>query len=127
MTPLSTSAQSAKDSSSQAMLVVSYLAVAPTSTTIFSTFGCRYFDDGAGYLVADFSVPCGTAAHDLHVVFACLMVICYPIGIPLAYALLLYRKREYLLPESATPEEAITERKKLADDNTGISGIAKLR
>jgi hypothetical protein len=60
---------------------------------------CEYFDDGTGYLVADFRIDCHSVRYTQMVIFATVMVFVYPVGIPLWYWWLLYRQRVRLLFE----------------------------
>eukprot|EP00953_Heterococcus_sp_UTEX-ZZ885_P040890 20895-Heterococcus_DN1.PRE.4 len=74
------------------------------STTVFQTFACDVIDDDDAlkpqYLRADYSIQCGTAKHKLFSVFAGIMVIIYPIGIPALYGWLLWHNRHKLSSEN---------------------------
>jgi hypothetical protein len=81
-------------------LAMTFLIYSTVSTTVFQTFACDTIDDSAttktSYLRADYSIQCGTAEHTLYRVYASIMVIIYPLGIPALYACLLWRKRHKL-------------------------------
>jgi hypothetical protein len=81
-------------------LAMTFLIYSTVSTTVFQTFACDTIDDDAStktsYLRADYSIQCGTAEHTLYRVYAGVMVIIYPLGIPALYAWLLWSKRHKL-------------------------------
>ena len=54
------------------------LAAASTSSTVLRTFQCFDLDDGSRYLRADFSIDCDSTAHQLHELYAYVMVLLYP-------------------------------------------------
>ena len=72
--------------------VVLFLVYPSASAAALGTFHCESFDDGHSYLVADYSIDCGTASHQLAQVLAGFMLI-YPIGTPLLYAVILWGER----------------------------------
>ncbi|GMH68263.1 hypothetical protein TrST_g5438 [Triparma strigata] len=83
----------------QVFLALTFIVLPSVSVKIFSTFACHTFDgDYGSYLKADFSLDCTTDTHKFHMFYAAFMVICYPVGIPLMYFLLLYEKRDKLDP-----------------------------
>jgi hypothetical protein len=69
-----------------------FLVYPTTSSKIFSTFQCFSIDDPAGssYLRADFSIDCNTNTHMLMRMYAMVMVLVYPLGMPLVYFYLLF-------------------------------------
>ncbi|CAM9486398.1 unnamed protein product [Discosporangium mesarthrocarpum] len=85
-----------KDKHNKVILVVAFLLYSTVSTVIFQTFTCDNLDDGESYLRADYRITCGTDAHRAHVIYASWMILVYPIGIPVMYAVLLYRKRKLI-------------------------------
>ncbi|KAG5188538.1 hypothetical protein JKP88DRAFT_262256 [Tribonema minus] len=69
-------------------LVFTFLIFSGVSLRVFETFGC----DGSlsrSYLRADYSLECGTSRHTAFSVYAGVMVLVYPVGIPLLYAAVL--------------------------------------
>ncbi|CAM9190499.1 unnamed protein product [Ectocarpus sp. 8 AP-2014] len=80
-------------------LLLSFLVFIATSTMAFKTFAC---DDeaveGESYLRADYSIQCHTDKHGWYKVYAGVMIMVYPVGIPLLYAFILWRNRESLNP-----------------------------
>ncbi len=60
------------------------------------TFACDKIDTGASYLRADHSIECFTTEHRLYTAYAGLMCLVYPLGIPFAYAAILYKARRGL-------------------------------
>jgi hypothetical protein len=79
------------------VLAMTFLIYSTVSTTIFQTFACDSVDDDAElkavFLRADYSVQCGTHVHMLYKVYAGVMIILYPIGIPVLYIWLLKQSR----------------------------------
>ncbi|CAN0542863.1 unnamed protein product, partial [Laminaria digitata] len=53
---------------------------------------------GESYLRADYSISCKTSLHTFFEVYAWLMILLYPIGIPVLYAAILWKNRELLNP-----------------------------
>ncbi|CAM9190562.1 unnamed protein product, partial [Ectocarpus sp. 8 AP-2014] len=84
----------------------------------FKTFAC---DDeaveGESYLGADYGIQCHTDKHTWYKVYAGIMIMVYPIGIPLLYSVILWRNRESLNP----PAEAST----LVDSSANERKISK--
>lgn len=82
------------------ILLLTFLIYSPVSSTIFQTFGCDNLDTGESYLRADHSLVCYNMRHRAYMAFAGVMVLVYPVGIPLFYALLLYRGRHMITDPS---------------------------
>ena len=72
--------------------VLVYLLFPSTSANIFATLQCETLDDPAHsrFLRIDFAVNCDTAFHQLMMAYACLMILIYPIGVPVLYLYLLF-------------------------------------
>ena len=69
-----------------------YLVFAGTSTAAFTTFLCKtYGDDETRYLIADRSIDCDSADHRLVQVYSGFMILLYPIGTTVLYAVQLNR------------------------------------
>jgi len=90
------------------ILLISYLVLPNVSSTVFATFKCNEYDavhlekEGSveRYLAMDFSVSCDSPYYSSMEVYAALMVLVYPIGIPLLYIVALYKERADLsIPE----------------------------
>ena len=81
-------------------LMGTYLALPSISVYIFQMFSCQDIDPDdalAGedlYLRADLSIKCGSPRHIHGITFATLMIIVYPIGVPLMYWWLLHHVKE---------------------------------
>ncbi|CAM9644386.1 unnamed protein product [Ectocarpus sp. 13 AM-2016] len=84
-------------------LLLSFLVFISTSTMAFKTFAC---DDeaveGESYLRADYSIQCHTDKHTWYKVYAGVMIMVYPVGIPILYAFILWQNRESLNPRVET-------------------------
>eukprot|EP00903_Cladosiphon_okamuranus_P020452 g18772.t1 len=80
-------------------LLLTFLVFTSTSTMAFKAFPC---DDevveGESYLRADYSLSCKAQVHTYFRVYAAIMIVIYPIGIPLLYASILWVNRESLNP-----------------------------
>ena len=79
-----------------ALLLLSFLVYSSASSNIFRMFACEHLDDGNEYLRADYRILCTDKNHRALQIYAGIMVLVYPVGIPLMYAILLYRLRGLL-------------------------------
>eukprot|EP00981_Chlorochromonas_danica_P002442 scaffold471_cov318-Ochromonas_danica.AAC.33 len=89
----------AKQDTINAAFAISYFVLVSASTKIFQVFDCQSFDDGSAYLVADYSIDCNAPDRSRYVTYGIFMIFIYPIGIPLAYAIVLFRNRKYINPD----------------------------
>lgn len=71
-----------------------YLPEAPCVVTVSQ----EDFEDGSRWLKADYSISCLDESRSQWVLFVGIMLVVYPIGIPLGYFILLYRQRRLLNP-----------------------------
>ena len=78
------------------LLLMTFLVYSPVSSSIFRMFACERLDDGNVYLRADYQILCTDNKHRALQTYAGLMVVVYPVGIPLVYAIMLYRLRGIL-------------------------------
>jgi hypothetical protein len=76
------------------VFLIFYLLYPSTSAHIFATFQCETLDDPgqSQYLRADFSVDCKSTFHGVTRIYAIMMIIVYPIGVPAMYTYLLFVK-----------------------------------
>ena len=82
-----------------AAIMVAFIVLPTTSTAIFRTFHCQSFDNGYGnFLVSDLSINCDGAGHGGMIVFAVLMVLIYPVGMPMSFLYMLSKNREAINP-----------------------------
>ncbi|GMH73787.1 hypothetical protein TrLO_g1511 [Triparma laevis f. longispina] len=73
---------------------------------LFGMFGCRLFDSGYGsYLKVDYGIDCASEEHRLYETYAMGSILVYVVGIPLLYAVLLWRNRHLLDPGQKRLEE----------------------
>ena len=79
-----------------ALLLLSFLVYSSASSSVFRMFACDHLDDGEVYLRADYRILCTDSKHHALQIYAGIMVLVYPVGIPLVYAVLLYRLRGVL-------------------------------
>jgi len=81
------------------ILLGTFLILPTMSVKIFSTFACKEFDRGFGkFLKVDFSINCDSVEHSTYKLYAYLMILMYPIGIPVLYYYLLNKARKFLDP-----------------------------
>ena len=78
------------------ILFVSFLAFPVVSTEAFRAFLSDQVGDTA-YLKADYSVKVGSDEAATIKLWAIVAILCYPIGVPFAYACLLYKVRQKLM------------------------------
>jgi uncharacterized membrane protein YwzB len=76
------------------------MVFASVSTTVFDTFNCETFgDDPTHYMSSDQSIDCDDPTHKKYQGFAYVMIMVYPVGIPLLYFTVLYWNRKALQAE----------------------------
>lgn len=90
-----------------AMFIV-FAVYSSVSFTVFQTFMCETLDDDVEYFRADYSLTCSTSTHTIMEVYAGLMVLVYPIGIPAVFAWWRTSNRQDLVKDrssgTTTPE-----------------------
>ncbi|RYD66200.1 MAG: hypothetical protein EOP84_31330, partial [Verrucomicrobiaceae bacterium] len=91
--------QRARRDTINAAFVISYFVLVNVSTKIFQVFQCETFDDGKSYLVADYSISCDAPDRSAYLTYGSLMILIYPIGIPLVYAVVLFKNRKRINPD----------------------------
>ena len=72
---------------------MSLLVYATVASSVFHTFACDDLDNGRSFLRSDHSLECYTTTHKIFMAYAGVMVVIFPLGIPLCYAFVLYRNR----------------------------------
>ena len=78
-------------------LAISYVVLPTVTTIIFGAFPCDVFVYGSetdSFLRADYSISCEDASYRTFKVFGGLMLLLIPVGIPLTYAVILWRRKE---------------------------------
>lgn len=68
------------------------------STTIFTMFACRELDSGQSFHVYDAHIDCTGGTYKIMRIVAVVALLLLPIGIPTAFAVLLYKNRDLLNP-----------------------------
>lgn len=86
-------------------LLVAFLVYGSVSSTVFSMFACEDLDDGGDYLRADYSIRCDSGKHRGLMVYAGVMILVYPVGIPALFAWLLYSNRDKLSNRKSDRDE----------------------
>lgn len=64
-------------------LWMTYLLVSSVSTTLFNLFPCENFDDGTSRLKASYDISCHGDVYISFEIFGALMILVWPIGVPL--------------------------------------------
>ena len=84
----------------EAFLAMTFAVLPSVSVKIFSTFACHDIENGeyGSFLKVDYSIDCKAPGRSLYLAWACLMILVYPLGVPLMYFVLLWRKRHKLDP-----------------------------
>ena len=82
-----------------AVILVTFLVYSSVGSAVLQMFDCEHLDDGNNYLRADYTILCDSLKHRALQVYAGVMVIIYPVGIPALYSLLLFRNRSVLTDE----------------------------
>lgn len=85
-------------------LLVMFWVYSSVSHTIFQTFACDRLDDGVSYLRADYSLVCFTSKHRSFEVYAAVMALVYPLGVPITFLWWLLQNRKLLSKRPAKAE-----------------------
>ena len=78
------------------VLVLTFLVYSSASSLVFQMFDCEHLEDGNYYLREDYRIQCDSSKHRALQVFAGVMMVLYPVGIPVLYTFLLFRDRGVL-------------------------------
>lgn len=78
------------------VIFVTFLVYSSVSSAVFRAFVCDKLDDGNEYLRSDYRIVCNSPRHKGFQLYAGVMIVLYPIGIPLFYVFLLLQKRTLL-------------------------------
>ena len=94
-------------------LLITYLVLVGSSTKVLHFFKCEELllpdDSSILYLAADMSIDCDSNEYESHIVFALLMVLVFPIGIPSLYFTMAYSQRHILSEEAEVRNEEADE------------------
>ncbi|CAN0406384.1 unnamed protein product, partial [Ascophyllum nodosum] len=80
-------------------LLVTVLVYSSVSSVVFQMFACDRLDTGKSYLRADYTIDCDSRKHRALQIYAGVMIILYPVGIPSLYAHLLFSNSHVLRDE----------------------------
>ena len=100
--------------------MITFFVYAPMCNLIFSTFQCETLSSGAKYLRVDETLSCDTKTYEFYFNYAMVMVVVFPVGIPMLYFVALYRSRHMINPPTP-PAMSDAEREKLIEKNTGLN------
>jgi hypothetical protein len=121
----------------EVVLALTFLILPSVSIKIFSTFACQEFDDGNSFLKVDYNLDCNSARHTAFEVYAWIMILVYPVGIPLGYFIMLFRVRKLLKAGQVEKEneegrrrglleEALAKRKENEEKNPTLRALSFL-
>lgn len=96
-------------------LLVTFLVYSSVSSTVFQMFACEELEDGRRYLLADYTIECTSPKHQALQIYAGVMIVIYPVGIPALYAYLLYTNRRVLAEEDEDIREESAVVKSISD------------
>jgi hypothetical protein len=77
------------------------------SQVIFQTFLCQSLDEGTAMLVVDFQIDCASSSYSFALAYASLMVVVWPIGLPLVLFCIMFRMRDNLRKPGSIAREAV--------------------
>ncbi|CAM9331267.1 unnamed protein product [Discosporangium mesarthrocarpum] len=77
------------------------------SLQVLQTFQCQDFDDGTSFLKTDYSISCNSQSYEIMKWYAVVMLVVFPVGIPVTFLLLLFMQRRSLNPEPSNPERGM--------------------
>ncbi|CAM9121622.1 unnamed protein product, partial [Sphacelaria rigidula] len=89
------------------VLLLTFLVFSSVSAILFQMFACDDLEDGKRYLRADYRIECNSARHKAFEIYAAFMILVYPVGIPLFYAVLLFIHSDVLRNDSAREENIL--------------------
>ncbi len=81
---------------SKLVLFSIFLVYPKVSSSLFNMYVCREIE-GRAYLQSDFNIVCFEDEWNLYLPFNLVMILCYPIGIPVVMFTVLYRNRDRML------------------------------
>ena len=87
-------------------LLVTFLVYSSVSSVLFQMFACDDLDDDKLYLRADYRLECDSPKHRALQIYAGLMILFYPVGIPGLYAFLLFSNRHILRDKQSRKESS---------------------
>jgi len=91
-------------------MLLTFTFLISSSTAAFQYFKCHEFPEADGgtrrFLYKDYSVDCDSSRYNFYIPYALLMILIYPIGIPLFYWVMLRQHKHVLSDEEAVKREA---------------------
>lgn len=92
------------------VVYLAYVVLPSSSRVLFKFLICQDFEDGTSWLKADYQIECGTPAYRAQTIYVMIMIIIFPIGIPLTFLTLLRRNRQEIenLPTDFVSDKKLT-------------------
>lgn len=91
-------------------MLLTFTFLISSSTAAFQYFKCHEFPEAEGgtrrYLYKDYSLDCDSVRYKTYVPYALLMILIFPVGIPLFYWIMLRQHKHVLSDEEAVKREA---------------------
>ena len=84
-----------------------FLVYQPISYKLLSVFNCEHFENGKTWLLVDSSISCDTPTYKTFVVYTSLMVLAIPVGVPLLYFVVVYKKQGRRLAKCSDDHDCI--------------------
>lgn len=106
------------------VLVFSFTIFVAVSSCIFGFFAYDYLDDGSCYLRRDYGTRCDSHMYEYYSIFATIMILVFPVGIPAVYLVLLWRARDDIDP---IIDEATGERGRMDDSIESVERAIAIR
>ena len=90
------------------VLLLTFLVYSSVSSVLFAAYSCERLDDGNVYLRVDYQIRCNSSKHVAFQIYAGIMILLYPVGIPTLYGYLLFKYRKVLAKDKAARDECPT-------------------
>eukprot|EP00752_Nemacystus_decipiens_P012244 g10853.t1 len=100
-------------------IFVLFFVYASVSRDVFLVFSCETLDNGVSYLRADYGIRCSSARRSVFRVYAGLMIVLYPVGIPALFGWWLRSHRRALMSPTRADNEDLEPAKALWESYKG--------
>lgn len=100
-------------------IFILFFVYASVSRDIFLVFSCETLDNGVSYLRADYGLKCSSGRHAAYRVYAGLMAVLYPLGIPALFGWWLWRNQGALRSPSRSDNPHLEPAKALWESYKG--------
>ena len=94
-----------RDDSFTIALAITFVVLPSVSTMTFGAFPCVELDTGEELMISDYSIDCTSFQYNAGRVYAGVMLLVYPIGIPSLYTYLLFTKKDLITQDVFTRDQ----------------------